>query len=64
MVGGGARQFRSGDFDAGYFQAGTDEDVVDAHARKAAGIGAFGLVVLRLGLNVFGSASEPAAYQR
>ena len=64
MIGGDARQFRTGDFDAGHFKPRADEDVVNPQGRKATGKGAFGAVVLGLGLNVSESMGEPAAHRR
>lgn len=64
MIGGDAREFRIGDFDAGHFQAGADEDVVDTHARHAAGKSGLGAVALRFDLRVLELAAEPAAHGR
>ena len=58
------REFRIWDFDAGHFQTGADEDVVDTHARHAAGKSGLGAVALRFNLRVFELAAEPAAHGR
>lgn len=64
VVGGDARQFGMGNLDAAHFKSGADEDVVDAHARKAAGKGGLGAVVFRLGLSIPERTTEPAAHRR
>ena len=64
MIRRNPRKFRIGDFDAGHFQAGADEDVVDTHARHAAGKSRLGAVALRFDLRILELAAEPAAHGR
>nr|WP_305882442.1 hypothetical protein [Desulfuromonas sp. KJ2020] len=64
MIGGAARQLRTRDLDAGYFKPWDCKDVVDAHRRETAGIGASGAVVLRFDLYVLEAPGESAVHSR
>ena len=64
MIGGEARQFRAGDFDADHFKSRADEDVVNSQGRKASKKVALRPVVLCLGLNVSESTGESSVCRR
>ena len=64
VVGGDARQFGMGNLNAAHFKPRADEDVVDAHTRKAAGKGGVGAVVFRLGLSISELSADLAAHRR